>query len=147
MATRKQKDFLFVYGTLRKGAAHRMHETLSRYSESGCNAFLQAKLYDLGEYPAAVISEHSADVVVGELHALDPERSAEALAILDEYEGVNQQAPGMFRRERQVVTLEDGTRMEAWVYVYVQDPPNRNHIRSGDYLAHVKSRIPNQSKE
>jgi len=81
MASRrkKQKDFLFVYGTLRKGAAHKMSRAL-----------LQAMLYDLGEYPAAVISENPADVVVGELYALDPKHGHEALAAVDEHEGIDE---------------------------------------------------------
>src|SRR5437667_12025129 len=110
---KKQKDFLFVYGTLRKGAAHKMHEILSRHSEPVSRALLQAKLYDLGEYPAAVISENPADVVVGELYALDPEHSHDALTALDEDEGIDE-ATTEYRRERHVVTLEDGTRMKAW---------------------------------
>src|SRR5436309_15144506 len=117
---KKRKEFLFVYGTLRKGAAHKMHEILSRYSEPVSSAFLQAKLYDLGEYPAAVISENPADVVVGELYALDPERWNEALAALDKYEGIGKGTPTEYCRERQVVTLEDGTRVKAWVYLYPQ---------------------------
>ena len=86
----EQKDFLFVYGTLRKGAAHKMREILFRRSEPVSRALLQAMLYDLGEYPAAVISENPADVVVGELYALDPKHGHEALAAVDEHEGIDE---------------------------------------------------------
>ncbi len=142
---KKRKDFLFVYGTLRKGAAH--NEILSRYGEPVSSALLQAKLYDLGKYPAAVISENPADVVVGELYALDPKYCHEALDALDRYEGIDDGTPTEYRRERHVVTLEDGTRMKAWVYLYSQDPRNGRYIPSGDYLAHVKSRVLSESKK
>ena len=139
-AKRKQKDFLFVYGTLRKAAAHRVHDVLARYSEPVSKAMLKAKLYDLGQYPGAILSQNPEDVVTGELYALDPKHSREALAALDEYEGITEGTTPEYRREKHVVTLEDGRQLRAWVYLYCRNPRGAEYIASGDYLAYRKSR-------
>jgi gamma-glutamylcyclotransferase (GGCT)/AIG2-like uncharacterized protein YtfP len=68
-------------------------------------------LYDVGEYPALRPSESHADLVPGVLLDVDDA----ALARLDAYEGVPE---GLYLRQRGAVRLDDGRRVEAWVYVY-----------------------------
>lgn len=139
-ANRKQEDFLFVYGTLRKAAANKMYEIISRNARPAGKASLHGRLYDLGFYPGAILSQNPADLVVGELYALDPKRGDETLEALDKYEGTTGQGSPEYRRERRFVTLQDGTRVKAWIYLYCQTPPKARLIPSGDYLAHRRSR-------
>ena len=108
-------DYLFVYGTLRKGHA-RAHRLLgaARFVSRGT---VSGKLYDLGDYPGLRKTTRSGTRVGGEVYELagpDPERR---LAILDRYEGAE------FRRARVVVRLHDGRRHRAWAYVLVNQPP------------------------
>ncbi len=58
-----QKDDLFIYGTLRKEIAPSefIQNLLDRYAEDQDTGFVQAKLYDLGNYPGLVPSENQDD--------------------------------------------------------------------------------------
>jgi gamma-glutamylcyclotransferase (GGCT)/AIG2-like uncharacterized protein YtfP len=78
--------------------------------------------------------------VHGEVYALEPSMRTTILTTLDEYEGCgsNVEIPTEFRRERAIVTLDDGKKVVAWVYLYnwaeVGSP-----IPSGDYAQHLKT--------
>jgi gamma-glutamylcyclotransferase (GGCT)/AIG2-like uncharacterized protein YtfP len=108
-------DYLFVYGTLRKGDA-RAHRLLgaARFVSKGT---VSGRLYDLGDYPGLRKTPRGGARVGGEVYELagpDPERR---LAILDRYEGAE------FRRARVVVRLRDGRVHRAWAYVLANQPP------------------------
>ena len=65
--------------------------------------------------------------VVGDLFVLDDPEAA--FARLDSYEGDE------YVRETRTVTREDGSRVEAWVYVYRSDAARWPILPSGDWLA------------
>ena len=77
-------DLLFVYGTLRRAAAHPMHRLLGPAAFVGPGEF-QGRLYHLGNYPGMVRSDDPADIVHGEVYRLH--ELAATLACLDDYEG------------------------------------------------------------
>ena len=137
VTTTKEQTYLFVYGTLRRDVGHPLHAVLAEHATFvGCGTF-QGKLYDLGAYPGAVPSENATDVVAGEVYALhDPER---VLAILDRYEGcADEPPPTEFRREKARITLQDGMRIEAWIYLYNWPTAGLPRIPSGDYVQHMR---------
>ena len=88
--TAETSRYLFVYGTLMSGARGALgleqRLRLARESDSLGPASLHfARLYDLGRYPGAAISDGEEDIVHGEAVLLaDPDA---ALAWLDDYEG------------------------------------------------------------
>lgn len=92
---------LFVYGTLRGGAA-------GAHLLRGCDRITVGKvhgsLYDLGDYPALVLDD--AGEVEGEVWRCE---GAAVLRALDDYEGVGE---GLFRRVR--VEVEG---LVCWTYV------------------------------
>jgi gamma-glutamylcyclotransferase (GGCT)/AIG2-like uncharacterized protein YtfP len=82
---------------------------------------VRGALYDLGEYPGLVESAGD-ERVPGLILELD---DAAALARLDRYEGVDE---GLYVRRRVVVTRDDGTVDEVWIYFYVRSVEGRERI-------------------
>ena len=75
-------------------------------------------------------------LVHGELLRIDdPAR----LPALDDYEECGGPEP-LFRRERMVARLGDGTVVDAWGYRYARPPLGARVIAGGDYAAHLASR-------
>jgi gamma-glutamylcyclotransferase (GGCT)/AIG2-like uncharacterized protein YtfP len=93
---------LFVYGTLRS-PSRQAADTGLRGCEKVADGVVRGTLYDLGDYPALLLSGE--DEVRGEVWRCP----YEVLASLDEYEGVPE---GLFRRA--AVRVDD---RPCWVYV------------------------------
>jgi len=100
--------------------------------------WIHAALFDLGIYPAAVPASDGR--VWGEVYQMDPEPAV--LAKLDEIEGYAPSDPdhSLYVRDSAPVTLEDGRRLDGWVYFYNAPLGQAQKIASGDYLDHVKAR-------
>ena len=129
----RNKECIFVYGTLRKDSKNKMYHILARHADFvGVGTFM-GKLYKIGEYPGTVPSDNPDDVVKGEVYALrDPNR---VLKVLDDYEGCGQDdpSPTEFRRERVLISLENGEKINAWIYIYNRPTDGLKVIPSGDY--------------
>jgi gamma-glutamylcyclotransferase (GGCT)/AIG2-like uncharacterized protein YtfP len=127
--------YLFVYGTLRPGAAHPMAAWLAARAELVGAASTPGRLYDLGAYPGLVPgADAAAGRVAGDVYRLaEPEA---LLARLDEYEGCGERdRHGAFRREQVIVRLAAGARLAAWTYVHRGPLDRARAIPSGDYAA------------
>ena len=109
-------DLLFVYGTLRD-EKNNYGAFLHQNSVLFGNAKLRASLFDLGDYPGAVINSDGPDEVQGILLKMnDPEK---VMGVLDIYEGfgVDQPQPNEFVRILTEVETIQGP-VSCWVYVY-----------------------------
>jgi gamma-glutamylcyclotransferase (GGCT)/AIG2-like uncharacterized protein YtfP len=132
-------DHLFVYGTLRSECGHPMHRLLTRHAERVGMARYAGRLYDLGGYPGVVPEPAAAPSVRGELYRL---REPRALwPSLDRYEGCTDpgDAGAEYRRERQAVLREDGTPVQAWMYLYNRPTDGLRPIPGGDFLQRTPS--------
>lgn len=91
------------------------------------------RLYDLGEYPGAVMDNSSDMRVYGAVFQL-PDKSA-VLDELDQYEGYDPASPstGLFVRRLRPVALSDGTVIDSWIYEYNGNPTGVPIIASGRY--------------
>lgn len=78
-------------------------------------------------------SDNPAQQVVGEVYQLL--KPAQTLAELDRYEECSADfpAPREYRRELQLVTLENGDSVSAWVYVYNRSIEILELIRTGEF--------------
>jgi gamma-glutamylcyclotransferase (GGCT)/AIG2-like uncharacterized protein YtfP len=123
---------LFVYGTLRAGSRHPMAAYLRAHATHAGRATLRGRLYDMGPYPGAVLSDDAADAVVGDVYELHPETADRVMAELDDYEGMNVEDAAYTRREAEAV-LESGEAVKCWVYVYVLPTEHLARIASGDW--------------
>ena len=131
---------LFVYGTLSpRHAPPEIAATVRRLRPVG-QASVRGRLYDLGEYPGAILSEKSRSVIRGEVFELPGDRST--LTSLDDYEGFepNKKGSSLFLRRVWPVTMDDGKRLRCWVYVYNGTMKGAQPVRSGQYSRRRVSR-------
>lgn len=130
-------DYVFVYGTLREDPDHEMYRVLARSSRFVGDGTVNARLYDLGQYPGIVLSPDPTDLVFGELYELRPELAVSALRELDDYEGLGptDPLPHEYRREIVPVRIEGGATIPAWAYVLASPVPSHPQIPSSDYLS------------
>lgn len=126
-------ELLFVYGTLRPTLAAGGHARLVHDLEVVGPATVPGTLLDLGDYPGLIAGE---GLVRGELLRIV---DAARLQALDDYEECGGPEP-LFRRERMVARLSDGTTVDAWGYRYARPQRAATIIAGGDYAAHVGRR-------
>lgn len=125
---------LFVYGTLRNGAAHRMSRLLAGRARFVDRAVWQGRLYLVRDYPGAVPSDDPLDIVHGEVYRLtEPQR---LLAELDRYEGCSAAFPAAaeYERRRDTVCLAAGGRLAVWIYVFRHPTDGLPQLMTGDFL-------------
>ena len=132
--------FLFVYGSLRRGFHHPAYQYISEYFHYEGDATVKGKLYDLGQFPAAVPSADG--LIIGELYRIrDESQFSWAIAQLDDYEGVyaEEGEKPEYRRELAMVHIA-GKEVSAWIYWYAQPVEGFPVVASGDVLEYYKSR-------
>lgn len=134
---------LFVYGSLRSGFHNPAYDYISKYFTLIGEAKVKGKLYDMGNYPAAVqvFDDH---FIVGELYDLkETQDFSWAIEQLDDYEGVNPEEgeKALYKRELVNVLYKEQS-VEAWIYWYAGDIEGQPIIPSGD----VKDFILHKSK-
>lgn len=128
--------YLFVCGTLRPGLApDEVAGLMGRMLRIGA-ASVPGRLYDLGDYPGAVLDPNCDAKIIGEVFQL-PDDGA-VIAALDAYEGIDPQDTGdsMFLRREAEITLEGGAKLQCWIYVYNRRVDSATLIASGDYLVY-----------
>lgn len=130
-------EFIFVYGTLRKAIAGGCHDVLARYSDYVADGYLQGTLYEVNGYPAAVESANSHDKVYGEVYKMAD--SCLVLPALDAYEECTPDypKPHEYSRKQLAVSLLNGSRVQAWVYIFNHKTSHLTRIKSGDYLHYL----------
>jgi gamma-glutamylcyclotransferase (GGCT)/AIG2-like uncharacterized protein YtfP len=111
------------------------YEYMSRYFNLVAPAKIRGKLYDMGEYPAA-IPVHEDVFIKGELYSIKNEPEFPyAIGQLDDYEGTKPEPgePQLYRRELAEVMYDNAT-TKAWVYWYNGDVSGKPLVISGDIL-------------
>lgn len=128
----------FFYGTLMTGFDRRRRLGMDARMAFRGRGWIQAALFDLGLYPAAVPAPDGR--VWGEVFDLMDARPV--LAALDEIEGYSESDPdtSLYVRRLVPVHLPDGTQADAWAYFYNAPLGNAPRIDSGDYLAYLNVR-------
>ncbi len=132
---------LFVYGSLRSGFNHPAYAYISTHFTLMGSAKVKGKLYDLGEYPAA-LPTHDEYYIIGELYQLKEEQEFSwAIAQIDDYEGINPE-PGeaaLYKRELTTVYI-NGQTTTAWIYWYNNNIEGKPLIASGDVLDYLQQK-------
>ena len=124
---RRERAYLFVYGTLMRG--QRSHQELVRKRDArfAGAAKIQGELYKFRNvnYPGAVPTARPDSFVHGQLFVLrNPERTLQAL---DEFEGCGE---GLFRRSFVNVWTQRRT-VKAWTYFYARPLQQADLVPSG----------------
>src|SRR4029077_16510387 len=103
-------------------------------------ATVKGRLYDLGEYPGAILSEKSRSVIQGEVFELPGDEGT--LTSLADYDGFEPEKrnSSLFLRRTWPVTMNDGKRLRCWVYVYNGTMKDARPVRSGRYSRRTSTR-------
>ena len=112
---------LFIYGTLHPDRAPAEIAATARRLVPHARGTIRARLYNLGAYPGIVLDD-AAPPIPGEVFLVPDDPT---LAALDAYEDFRPDDPtnSLFLRTKAVVTLDDGSQVLCWVYVYNQSLP------------------------
>lgn len=116
-------EHLFVYGTLRSGSGHPMHEVLAAAAEKVGAATVAGRLYRIDWFPGLVLDEGSGRVH-GDLWRV---REPTVFVTLDDYEGEEYE-------RRTVEVAAAGERFAAFAYVFTAAVDDLVLIASGDWL-------------
>jgi gamma-glutamylcyclotransferase (GGCT)/AIG2-like uncharacterized protein YtfP len=130
--------FAFFYGTLMSGFERRQKLGLEDRMIRRGRGWIEAALFDMGSYPAAVPSPNQR--VWGEIVEIaDAEHVWPAL---DGVEGYDPATPDQSLYIRRVVPVhaDDDSLVEAWVYFYNAPLAEAPRIPSGDYLKYLTLR-------
>ncbi|MFK7602887.1 gamma-glutamylcyclotransferase family protein [Deinococcus sp. SM5_A1] len=136
---------VFVYGTLMPGERN-AHIAAQGGSFSARPAALPGHrlLHLWPEAYPAVVPGDGGDVVRGFALTYTPADWPVALSFLDELEGIDE-APPLYTRQQVTLTLEDGKKVPAWVYLYAVlerlNRPGVLPVPGGDWTA-----IPDRSR-
>ncbi len=128
-------DRLFVYGTLMRGFENPMAQLLSRSADFIGEARCRGRLYRVQHYPGLLLSDDPGDIVFGELYRL--RARDELLREFDMYEACGEgfAEPTEYIRQMLGVTLDDGSAVDAWTYVYNWPVEGMPRITSGRFVA------------
>lgn len=123
------KHFIFIYGSLRRGAAGSM-PTKFPQAKFIAEAKVNGRLYDLGPYPGLRLDE-SNSLVVGEVYEVDEDLLDE----LDEFEASSNYV------RKQVEIAFGAQRTKCWTYE--PDPEFYRFeklIASGDWMEYARAK-------
>ena len=124
---------IFVYGTLRNGMLNQVVPMLSSYVHIDTKGFVNGKLFDTGEFPAAKPNKLSQTKIYGDVLMVDDNNLDKVLNVLDEYEEIDEKAPqkSLFKRKIVDVNIANGKKIKAWIYWYNKDIKGFKELKSG----------------
>ena len=126
-------DYLFAYGTLQPDhTPGEIAHAVGKLEPVGKGS-VRGVLYDLGEYPGAVLRPSSRKKIFGTVFRLSGDPNV--LRELDEYEGFDPKAPeaSLFVRSLHPVTLTRGETLRCWVYEYNKEPGAGRVVATGRF--------------
>ncbi len=128
------KEYLFAYGTLAEESAPPGIAGIIKRLRYISEGSVLGRLYDLGEYPGAVLDKNSSNKIFGRIYELP--NGLELLNRLDAYEEFDPKHPAksLFVRRRASITRADKKKVQGWVYEYNRDVGSRPLIKSGRYF-------------
>ncbi len=126
--------YLFVYGTLQKAFRHPLHRLLSRYADYKGEGSLCGRLYEIDNYPGAILTRSCKEQVYGELYRL--KYPSIILPLLDRYEECDARFPKPHEYRRIITDLytDPGKHLRAWVYLYNRPVHPKKRVSNERYL-------------
>ncbi len=115
-----------------------MAAVFKHYCEYVSDAFIGARMYDLGAYPGVIESDKPAEKVLGEVYRISD--SEQLLPELDRYEGCSSEniEPHEYYRKKILIRCLNGDEVTAWIYLYNHSVRASKLIVSGDYIRHIQ---------
>jgi gamma-glutamylcyclotransferase (GGCT)/AIG2-like uncharacterized protein YtfP len=129
-------SYLFVYGTLLSEGNEFAAFLMENSTLYGDGKF-KGELYDIGEYPGAIVQPLCDHYVHGQVFLMN--QPDMILRRLDDYEGFGDGQPEPNEFIRTLTEVEtDINPLNCWVYLYQLPTDGLWHIRSGNYLEYAK---------
>lgn len=125
-------NLLFIYGTLLdKNNEYALY--LKNSSRLYSHGKLKGKLYDIVEYPGAVLSDEGDEYIYGRI--LELNAPGKVLPVIDDYEGFGDDQPQPNEFIRVLTKVETGLGLlNCWVYLYNLSIEELPQIKSGRYI-------------
>jgi len=117
-------DRLFVYGTLRLGCANDHAGALAKGARFLGHARIPGRLFRVAHYPGLSAPAGKNDWVHGDVFE---GVTTEMFQHLDDYEGAD------YARQLAEVTLDNGSRVAVYLYLYLPPTDGLELIASGDW--------------
>jgi gamma-glutamylcyclotransferase (GGCT)/AIG2-like uncharacterized protein YtfP len=127
-------EYLFSYGTLQPGLAPgEIAPSVSQMREVG-KGVVRGTLYDLGDYPGAILDPLSELEILGTVYRLPLDE--EVLRRIDAYEAYYPESPekSLFLRMVCPVKFDKGRTLPCWIYVYNGSTAGAPILRNGQFL-------------
>lgn len=126
-------QLLFVYGTLLL-SENQYGQFLSQNSIRFAKGWFPGELFDLGNYPGAVIDHEKDEFVFGTIYKMND--TQHVLGNLDYYEGLGEVD---CEYERMLIEVKtDGGAYMCYSYVYIHSTSDKTKIPGGDYLSYLE---------
>lgn len=133
----KSIEYLFAYGTLLLENNSPPILLLKSNSQLVGDGFFYGLLYNIDNYPCAIISEDPENKVYGKIFKLHGGNSI--LDKIDKYEGIGSNFPQPNEFKRNIITAYSKNKQyQCWAYLYNREIENFQLIESGDYLKFLK---------
>ncbi|HEV7350877.1 gamma-glutamylcyclotransferase family protein [Telluribacter sp.] len=114
-----EKEYLFVYGTLKRGFENPFARMLPQYSSWVGEATMPGRLFQVSWYPGALYEPESSCLVHGEVfHLLNPGLLLKELDLYEEVLPVA--ADSLYLRREVPVMLANQIELNCWTYLYNQ---------------------------
>jgi len=122
---------LFVYGTLLDA-----QNEYALYLKSHSNLFsrgkIKGKLYDIGQYPGAILSYQENEYIYGTILEINDGKNV--LPVIDDYEGFGHDQPQPNEFIRVITEVETAVGLlNSWIYLYNLSVEELPQIKSGRY--------------
>jgi gamma-glutamylcyclotransferase (GGCT)/AIG2-like uncharacterized protein YtfP len=126
-------EYLFLYGTLLVDDVPDEVAGAVRSLKRIGPGHVRGKLYDLGEYPGAILTPSSKTRIHGEIFQVPV--IPNLLKALDDYEEFYpaHKEESLFIRTKAEATLANGQQVDCWMYVYNSDPGTAPLLADGIY--------------
>ncbi len=129
------KDYLFVYGTLKKEFAPPEIAGAVRELRYVGDGYMHGRLYDLGSFPGVIVKRGIRNKVFGRIYEL-PDNAESVLPQLDDYEEFypGKKRKSLFVRRRvNIHRTGHNQTLRSWAYVYNRAVTASPLIAGGDY--------------
>ena len=128
------KHYLFAYGTLAGTHVPQEIATAVKRLKYVGDGFIFGRLYDLGEYPGAVLETERQNKIFGKIFEVP--RDPSLLKRLDGYEGFNPNRPArsLFIRRRTTISRPNQPPLTGWVYEYNGSINSHPAVKDGHYV-------------
>jgi len=135
----ESNDYLFVYGTLRKGYDSPVKDQVAACLKWIGQAKVKAVLYDMGTFPGAIKSSGMNEVLGDVYQVNDPKN---IFKLLDRYEGCVEGDPEKsdYIRVKTNVQMNNGKKLSVWIYWCNLDLEGKPVIKNKDYLRYLKKK-------